>query len=97
GGRLSGAGPRGPAGRFGRCRMAELVSVFPVGGLAPGQAGAARSDRSGAGEPERRLRQERMGLAFGLSGAAWNEELVLERYELLYEAGLVVEAVRSLG
>lgn len=50
-----------------------------------------------AGDAERRLREERLGLAFGLSGAAWNEELVLERYELLYEAGLVAEAARDLG
>ena len=48
-------------------------------------------------EAERRLRQERVGLAFGLHGAAWNEELVLERYELLYEAGMVAEAARDLG
>jgi hypothetical protein len=48
-------------------------------------------------EAERRLRQERVGLAFGLHGAAWNEELVLERYELLYEAGIVAEAARDLG
>jgi hypothetical protein len=45
----------------------------------------------------RRLREERVGLAFGLGGASWNEELVLERYELLYEAGLVAEAPRDLG
>ncbi len=45
----------------------------------------------------RRLREERIGLAFGLGGASWNEELVLERYELLYEAGLVSEAARDLG
>jgi hypothetical protein len=49
------------------------------------------------GEPERRLRAERLGLAFGRHGASWNEELVLERYELLYEAGLVAEAARDLG
>ena len=49
----------------------------------------------GGGEPERRLREERLRLAFGLSGAAWNEELVLERYELLYQAGFVHEAVRD--
>jgi hypothetical protein len=48
-------------------------------------------------EAERRLRRERAGLAFGLYGAAWNEELVLERYELLYQAGLVAEAARDLG
>ena len=50
-----------------------------------------------AGEGERRLRAERLGLAFGLSGATWNEELVLERYELLYEAGLVAEAARDVN
>jgi hypothetical protein len=49
------------------------------------------------GDPERRLREERLGLAFGRHGASWNEELVLERYELLYEAGLVAEAARDLG
>jgi hypothetical protein len=61
-----------------------------------GAALAGWAERAG-GEAERRLRGERLGLAFGLSGAAWNEELVLERYELLYEAGLVAEAVRDLG
>jgi hypothetical protein len=45
-------------------------------------------------EAERRLRAERLRLAFA---AAWNEELVLERYELLYEAGLVDEARRGRG
>ena len=50
-----------------------------------------------ASEPERRLRQERLGLAFGLPAGSWNEELVLERYELLYAAGLVAEASRDLG
>jgi hypothetical protein len=48
-------------------------------------------------EAQRRLREERMGLAFGLHGSAWNEELALERYELLYEAGLVAEAARDLA
>jgi len=46
---------------------------------------------------ERRLRAERIELAFGLGAAAWNEELVLERYELLYAAGLVAEAARDQG
>ncbi len=32
---------------------------------------------------------------FGLDGHAWNEELSLQRYELLYEAGLVPEAWRG--
>lgn len=40
-------------------------------------------------------RQERVRICFGFEGAAWDEEKVLERYELLYEAGLVEEAVRD--
>ncbi|QND45642.1 hypothetical protein HB780_07870 (plasmid) [Rhizobium lusitanum] len=37
-------------------------------------------------------RRRRADYAFGLNGAVWNEDLVLQRYELLYEAGLVQEA-----
>lgn len=59
------------------------------------EAALERWAAGAAGEAERRLRQERLGLAFGLRGAAWNEELVLERYELLYEAGIVAEAARD--
>jgi len=40
-------------------------------------------------------RMARARLAFALDGAPWNEERVLERYELLYEAGLVQEAARD--
>ena len=41
---------------------------------------------------EREGRQRRVVFAFGIDGARWNEDLVLQRYELLYEAGLVAEA-----
>lgn len=37
---------------------------------------------------------QRAAIAFGLEGRGWNEELVLQRYELLYEAGLVGESLR---
>jgi hypothetical protein len=40
-------------------------------------------------------RHSRFRLAFGDENIAWDEERVLERYELLYEAGLVEEAVRD--
>lgn len=40
-------------------------------------------------------RQERVRICFALEGAAWDEEKVLDRYELLYEAGLVDEAARD--
>ncbi|PZM11481.1 NUDIX hydrolase [Rhizobium tubonense] len=43
-----------------------------------------------AARRESRLR--RAALAFGLDGNPWNEDLVLQRYELLYEAEQVVEA-----
>jgi hypothetical protein len=41
----------------------------------------------------RRQRRERTDISFGLGGVPWNGELVLERYELLYEAGLAAEAI----
>lgn len=37
-------------------------------------------------------REWRCRVLFGLDGTPWNPERVLERYELLYEAGLVQEA-----
>ena len=42
-------------------------------------------------------RRDRMRLCFGEGSLAWDEEKVLERYELLYEAGLVHEAARDTG
>lgn len=46
--------------------------------------------------PQRPIRrEERVRMCFGLDGAHWDEEKVLERYELLYEAGLVDEARRD--
>jgi hypothetical protein len=58
------------------------------------ERGLALWAAKGADAAERRLREERVGLAFGPS---WNEELVLERYELLYEAGLIEEHRRDIG
>ncbi len=40
-------------------------------------------------------RADRARICFGLDGAAWDEEKVLDRFELLYEAGLVEEASRD--
>jgi hypothetical protein len=40
-------------------------------------------------------RGERMDIAFGLGEAGWDGDRVLDRYELLYEAGLVAEAIRD--
>lgn len=40
-------------------------------------------------------RARRVAMAFGEDGAVWDEERVLERYEILYEAGLVFESTRD--
>ncbi len=40
-------------------------------------------------------RRERADITFGLHGATWDGERVLERYELVYEAGLATEAERD--
>jgi hypothetical protein len=54
----------------------------------------AKSGKSG--EPARPLgRRERLRHCFGVGGSPWDEEKVLDRYELLYEAGLVEEARRD--
>jgi len=53
------------------------------------------ASRSSKSEPGRALgRRERVSLYFGNS-RGWDEERVLDRYELLYEAGLVEEARRD--
>ena len=70
--------------------------------------GARRDDRENAGaalaQPGRnprlhaalqRERWQRAAITFGCDGRDWNEELVLQRYELLYEAALIPEAVRD--
>ena len=42
-----------------------------------------------------RRRRQRVAVAFGGDARDWNEEMVLQRFELLYEAGLVPEAARD--
>ncbi|SCA58011.1 conserved hypothetical protein [Candidatus Terasakiella magnetica] len=46
---------------------------------------------------EIRERFARIDACFGSEEVRWNEDRVLERYELLYEAGLVTEARRDQG
>jgi hypothetical protein len=46
-----------------------------------------------AADPGEEKRRRLRGMAaFGLDGAPWNDEAVLERYEILYEIGAVAEA-----
>ncbi|NHK28940.1 NAD regulator [Parvularcula flava] len=51
-----------------------------------------------AGDKARQARRRaRVRLAFGYEDAGWEEERVLDRYELMYEAALVSEAWRDEG
>jgi hypothetical protein len=52
----------------------------------------ARRAEDAASEGARRAR---IDITFGTGGARWDAERVLERYELLYEAGIVSEAWRD--
>jgi hypothetical protein len=47
------------------------------------------------GKPLRQFREERVELTFAFGSQTWTDERVLERYELLYEASLVPEALRD--
>jgi len=53
--------------------------------------------KAGADGAEREHRGRRVALTFSENPEAWNEELVLQRYELLYETGRVQEALRRSG
>jgi hypothetical protein len=55
-------------------------------------AWAGKADKAERGRAQ--SRRERLNWYFGV-GSAWDEEKVLDRYELLYEAGLVEEAKRD--
>jgi hypothetical protein len=52
---------------------------------------AVWAGRAGDAELAQR-RRRRVARAFGRDGVSWQDELVLQRYELLHEAGLVTEA-----
>lgn len=71
--------------RNGRPRMIDAQ-------IAPALVRWAQAAREGDVAADR---QNRVRLAFALDGAIWNEERALDRYELLYEAGLAPEASRD--
>ena len=69
-----------------------------MGGLARCAAcHVGRDDYTGLGRmaEKSRPRDRACAACFRRDGAQWDEEFVLERYELLYEAGLVGEALRD--
>ena len=72
--------------RWGRPEVLDRVIVPALerwSGSTAEDAGAAMTGRA------------RVDIEFGLGGAPWDEVRALERYELLYEAGLVAEAQRD--
>lgn len=59
---------------------------------ATGNLGAALAPWAEAGGSDAAARWQRCAVTFGLDGHPWQPELALQRYELLYEAGLVPES-----
>ena len=53
--------------------------------------------RGARADATRAARAERIDRCLGLGAAGWNPDLVLERYELIYEAALVAEAWHDRG
>ncbi len=51
--------------------------------------------REAPGRAARELRRERAAVAFGRGRERWDGERVLDRYELLYEMGLLPETIRD--
>jgi hypothetical protein len=50
---------------------------------------------AGADDAQRQRRRQRVSMTFPATGPAWDFERTLERFELLYEAGVVIEALRD--
>ena len=72
--------------RQGRPAMLD-ASIIPA---LTAWSGRTKAKAAGALHPQKRVR-----VAFGLDGIAWDEERALDRYELIYSAGLVAESVRD--
>jgi hypothetical protein len=87
-----------------RARWRDWYAFFPWEDSREGQPAVVREiiepalDAWVARASDRTRRQERLeraGIAFGLAGSEWDGDRVLERYELLYEIGLVSESRRK--
>jgi hypothetical protein len=88
-----------PSALSGRAHEAEWrpwTRFFPYEDWRGGRPAALKliepALRAWAATPDRLSRTR---LLFALDGAPWHEERVLERYEVLYEAGLTPEAARD--
>lgn len=86
-----------PAAELG-ARWLDVYDLLPWEDRRAGAGAGAVPDAlrawaaSGATEDERAGRAERADLTWSLDGAPWDPVRALERYELLFEAGLVAEA-----
>ncbi len=91
-----------PSGSY-RARWRDWYTFFPWEDWRGGQPSvipdvvepALATWIDGVRDRAREERLERAGIAFGLRGSTWDPDRVLERYELLYELGLVVESLRD--
>lgn len=61
------------------------------------ELGLKRWVNAAESKEEKANRRLRADLCFGMDDIPWDEEKVLERYELLYEARLVYESIRDKG
>ncbi|HZD70477.1 MAG TPA: hypothetical protein VFA45_16745 [Actinomycetes bacterium] len=76
-----------------RCGRPELLDRVIVPALERWAECTAEGAGKAAGAAVTgRQRRARVNIEFGLGGASWDEIRALERYELLYEAGLLAEA-----
>lgn len=85
----------------GQARWQDCYGYFPWEDWRAGRPATLNRDivpalaawvRAGPDPAARERRKERADITFGLAGAPWDGDRVLERYELLYEVGLVPEA-----
>jgi len=80
------------AGQPGIGVWTDWYDLLPWEDRRSGDSPAAIADGLGAWAGTDTERRRRVAITFGLGGRAWQPDLVLQRYELLYEAGLVPEA-----
>jgi hypothetical protein len=91
--------------RTGRAEWVDCYSFLPWEDWREGSPQMIRSEvnplleewvNSAGDRVTHQNRSDRVAITFGIGGAEWDGEKVLERYELLYEAGLVGESARDL-
>lgn len=93
------------AGEAGVAQWSDWYRYFPWEDWRAGRpdvmtkifAGLRKWAQAASSAAEKKLREARVRLTFGGPQLPWNDEPVLERYELLYEARLVPEAHRDRG